>query len=101
MVTEHPCFNPLSSKKFFPVGNKVCFQQRKLLFIFQVGNRLLLEALVEAGADLNVQVGEQKWSPMMSAAFDGNYELVKYFKNLGVNLDLVSNKGTGINKLSN
>ena len=61
---------------------------------------MLLEALVEAGADLNVQVSEQKWSPMMLAAFDGNYEIVKYLKNLGVNLDLVSDEGIGINKLS-
>ena len=65
-----------------------------------MGDRLLLEALVEAGADLNVQVSEQKWSPMMLAAFDGNYEIVKYLKNLGVNLDLVSDEGIGINKLS-
>ena len=61
---------------------------------------MLLEALVEAGADLNVQVSERKWSPMMLAAFDGKYELVKYMKNLGVNIDLVSDEGTCINKLS-
>ena len=72
MVTDHPCFNPLSSKKFFPVGKKICFQQRKLLFIFQVGNRLVLEALVEAGADLNVQSGEREFSPLMSAARSQN-----------------------------
>jgi len=58
-----------------------------------VGDRLLLEALVEAGADLNVQDGERKWSPMMLAAYDGNYEIVKFLKNLGVNLDLVSDAG--------
>ena len=60
---------------------------------------MLLEALVEAGADLNVQDGERKWSPMMLAAYDGNYEIVNFLKKLGVNLDLVSDAGIGIKKI--
>ena len=62
-------------------------------YFFQVANLDVLKALVEAGADLNVQSGNKEWSPIMKAAFDGYFEIVKYLKNHGVDLDLFDDEG--------
>ena len=62
-------------------------------FVFQGGNVRILELLVKAGADINVQGGKLNLSPLMYAAYKGHADAVRFLKNNGADLYLEDNNG--------
>ena len=52
-----------------------------------------MEALIEAGADINTQNGLLQWTPLMKAAADGNVEVVELLRDQGTDLDIVDTEG--------
>jgi len=52
-----------------------------------------LEALINAGADINTQNGSLQWTALMRAAAVGNVEVVELLRDLGTDLDIVDTQG--------
>ena len=53
----------------------------------------MLKSLVEAGADINIQSGELKWTPIMKASHNGNIDIVRYLLDHGADIELTDVDG--------
>ena len=52
-----------------------------------------MEAIINAGADINTQNGSLQWTALMRAAAIGNVEVVELLRDLGTDLDIVDTQG--------
>ena len=62
---------------FLPVyGNAYTDQDVKLFNAAQEGNLEKISALLDQGADINIRLGVDQWTPLMTAAREGRLEAV-------------------------
>lgn len=66
-----------------------------LHFAVRDGNKRAVRALVESGANVNIQSLSDKTPPLTQAIFNGHFEIASYLLDHGANPNLITSDGVG------